>query len=91
LEAIDLILKQGSKQIGNWKVTPSDFFKALDMKYKLTQGSVFDGFMEALTAAEDDLEEDEDSEGMAEDGEGPDVLREASSEQSTPSGSGEVA
>jgi len=88
LEALDAILRQGSKQIGKWRVTPSDFFKAMDMKYKLTQGSVFQGMLEALAAAEED---DEEFEGMEEDEPGPGLLREVHAGPSATSGPSDVA
>src|SRR5574343_877387 len=48
IEALDLILKRGQTQIDNWKLTPSEWFKALDMKYKLTQGSTMDAMFAAM-------------------------------------------
>jgi hypothetical protein len=57
LDALEMILQQGASQIENWKVTPSDYFKALDMKYKLTQGSAFQGMLEALAVADEDEDE----------------------------------
>lgn len=89
LEALDAILEQGASQIEQWRITPSDWFKALDAKYKLTQGSAFEDMLEALAIAEDD--DEEDFEGVDEDEPGPGVLREAPPEQRPPSGSGEVA
>ena len=34
IEALDLIIKRGQAQIDNWKLTPSEFFKAMEMKYR---------------------------------------------------------
>ena len=60
LEALEKILDVGSRQIDQWKVTPSDYFKALDMKYKLTQGSAFQSTLDALAIAEKDMDEEDD-------------------------------
>ena len=89
LDALDKILKVGSSQIDSWRITPSDWFKALDAKYKLTQGSAFQDTLEALAIAEDDEEEPED--GLEPHGEGPGAVREVHAEQRTPSGAEEVA
>jgi hypothetical protein len=60
LDALEKILDVGSRQIDNWKVTPSDYFKALDMKYKLTQGSAFQGTLDQLALAEEKMDEEDD-------------------------------
>lgn len=60
LEAIELALKQGQKNIKNWKLTPSEYVKFMELKYRLTQGSTNDAMFAALAAA--GAEEDE-SEG----------------------------
>jgi hypothetical protein len=68
--ALEHILKQGQKQIRSWKVTPSEYFKAMELKYRLTQGSTNDAMFAALAsgAAEEDdptgpEEDDEPLEG----------------------------
>ncbi len=60
LEALEKILDVGSRQIDSWKVTPSDYFKALDMKYKLTSGSVLQGTLDQLALAEEAMDDEED-------------------------------
>lgn len=57
VEALDLIIKRGQTQIKNWKLTPSEFFKAMEMKYKLTQGSTMDAMFAAMAAAATDRDE----------------------------------
>ena len=62
VEALDAILKKGQTQIKSWKISPSEWFKALEMKYKLTQGSVMDAMYAAMAAAGSDSDDDEDAE-----------------------------
>ena len=60
IEALDVALKQGQKNMHNWKMTPSEWMKALELKMKLTEGTVFDGFMSAIaSASQEALEPDE--------------------------------
>jgi hypothetical protein len=65
IEALDLILERGQTQIKGWKITPSEYFKAMEMKYKLTQGSTMDAMYAALAAA--GAEEDAETEDRPED------------------------
>jgi len=67
VQALEEILKQGQKHIHSWKVTPSEYFKAMELKYRLTQGSTNDAMFAALAMA--GSEEDE-STGPAEEPEG---------------------
>jgi len=60
LDALELILQAGASQIAGWKITPSDWFKALDAKYKLTQGSAFQATLDQLAIAEDAVDEDDE-------------------------------
>jgi len=96
VEALDEILKQGQKNIRNWRVTPSEYFKAMELKYKLTQGSTMDAMYAAMAKAGSD-EGDEDSEredrpeDMEENREGLNTLREDVSLVRPPSGAGDVA
>lgn len=96
VEALDEILKQGQKNIRNWKVTPSEYFKAMELKYKLTQGSTMDAMYAAMAkAGSDEGEEDSASEDrpddLEEDSEGQSSLREDISLVRPPSGSEDVA
>lgn len=59
VSALEAILKQGQKQIKSWKVTPSEYFKAMELKYRLTQGSTNDAMFAALAGV--GAEEDEDT------------------------------
>ena len=78
LAALDAAIKQGQKNIPNWKMTPGEWMKAMELKLRLTQGTVFDGMLAAMAAAgaEDD-DEGNQPEYMEEDGEGPGPLRES--------------
>jgi len=93
LEALDKILDVGSRQIDNWKITPSDWFKALEAKYKLTQGSAFQSTLDALNVAGLAEEEDESSpEGSVDaDEQGQVVLRTPYAQQRPTPGSEDVA
>lgn len=64
LEAIELALKRGQKNIKNWKLTPSEYIKFMELKYRLTQGSTNDAMFAALAAAgaEDDADTGPDEE-----------------------------
>ena len=61
IEALDMIIKRGQTQIPKWKLTPSEYFKAMEMKYRLTQGSTMDAMYAAMAAAGSDGDEDEDA------------------------------
>lgn len=71
LEAIDLALARGQRNINNWKLTPSEYIKFMELKYRLTQGSTNDAMFAALASA--GAEEDEDEGPSAE----PEELEEA--------------
>jgi hypothetical protein len=64
VEILDVILKKGATQIPQWKITPSEWFKALEMKYRLTGGDTADAMYAAMAAAGaetgEDAEEAED-------------------------------
>lgn len=51
LEALDMAIKQGQKNINTWKMTPSEWMKALELKLRLTEGSDFVGFQSAMASA----------------------------------------
>lgn len=98
IEALDLILKRGQTQIHNWKLTPSEYFKAMEMKYRLTQGSTMDAMYAAMAAAGSDEEEDDDGpeeesgpQGLEDVGEGPRPIRESLPVEWATPGAGEVA
>jgi hypothetical protein len=68
IEALEAIIKRGQQYIPTWRITPSEYFKALDMYYKLTKGSAFDGLMSSFAAAAnamdaEDLEPTKDDPG----------------------------
>lgn len=71
IEAIELALQRGQKNIKNWKLTPSEYIKFMELKYRLTQGSTNDAMFAALASA--GAEEDEDEGPSAE----PEELEEA--------------
>lgn len=48
LEAIDLALSRGQANIKNWKLTPSEYIKFMELKYRLTQGSTNDALFATL-------------------------------------------
>jgi hypothetical protein len=59
LEIIEAMIQAGGERAGEFKMTPSETMKAMELKYKLTQGSAFEGMLDALNRAamdEDDLE-----------------------------------
>jgi len=67
IESLDLILKRGQTFIPSWKITPSEYFKAMEMKYRLTSGSTMDAMFAAMAAAGQDLDMDRvDSVAVAE-------------------------
>jgi len=73
--ALDAILKRGQTQIKSWKISPSEYFKAMELKYRLTQGSTMDAMYAAMAAAatddgEDESETEDRPEGMDEGSEG---------------------
>ena len=91
--ALDAILKRGQTQIKSWKISPSEYFKAMELKYKLTQGSTMDAMYAAMAAAatEDDAETEDRLEGMEPGGEGPSAILQDLSVERSASGSGKMA
>lgn len=91
--ALDAILKRGQTQIKSWKISPSEYFKAMELKYKLTQGSTMDAMYAAMAAAatEDDAETEDRLEGLEPSGEGPGSLLQDLPVERPPSGAGEMA
>lgn len=92
VQALDAILKRGQTQIKSWKISPSEYFKAMELKYKLTQGSTMDAMYAAMAeAATDDDEAEDRPEGMEAGGEGPGPLLQDVPLERSASGSGPVA
>ena len=63
LEIIEGLIQVGGQRLDEFKVTPSELMKAMELKYKMTQGSAFESMLDALARAaadEDDEDEDED-------------------------------
>lgn len=63
LEIIEAMIQAGGQRAGEFKMTPSETMKAMELKYKLTQGSAFEGMLDALTRAgmdDDDLDLEDD-------------------------------
>jgi hypothetical protein len=59
LEIIEQMIQAGGARAADFKMTPSETMKAMELKYKLTQGSAFEGMLDSLNRAameEDDLE-----------------------------------
>jgi len=96
VEILDVILKKGATQVPGWNITPSEWFKALEMKYRLTGGDTADAMYAAMAQAgaegDDDGSEAEDRPAsVAEVGEGPSALREPLPVVGSPSGPSDVA
>lgn len=51
LKVLQLIIKQGARKANTWRIGPAETLKAMDMYYKLTQGSVMQDLFGALAAA----------------------------------------
>jgi hypothetical protein len=59
LEIIEEMIQAGGDRASQFRMTPSETMKAMELKYKLTQGSAFEGMLDALALAameEDDLQ-----------------------------------
>ena len=59
LEIIESMIQAGGDRADQFKMTPSETMKAMELKYKLTQGSAFESMLDALNRAameEEDLE-----------------------------------
>lgn len=91
LEALQQAIKQGQKNMGNWKMTPSEWMKALELYMKFTEGTVYDGLLDAMELAEFDEETDDRQEGLGTLESGPGSVREVLPEQPAPPGAGELA
>lgn len=59
VQALEAIIKRGQQFIPTWRITPSEYFKALDLYYKLTKGSAFDDLMSSFAAAAQEIEEED--------------------------------
>ena len=58
LEIIESMIQAGGDRADQFKMTPSETMKAMELKYKLTQGSAFESMLDALNRAamsEEDL------------------------------------
>jgi hypothetical protein len=55
IDILERLIQAGSKNLADKKVrvSPEMLMKAMELKYKLTQGNVFQGFMDAVNAAMD--------------------------------------
>lgn len=51
LELIRLFIKKGASQMSGWKIGPKDFMDAMQLFYKMTQGSAMQDFFATLSAA----------------------------------------
>lgn len=51
VEILRLVITMGARYIPNWKLGPNEFFKAMDMYYRLTQGSAMADLFASLSAA----------------------------------------
>lgn len=58
LEIIEEMIQAGGERAGDFKMTPSETMKAMELKYKLTQGSAFESMLDALNRA--GMEEEEE-------------------------------
>jgi hypothetical protein len=91
VQALDAILKRGQTQIKSWKISPSEYFKAMELKYRLTQGSTMDAMYAAMAeAATDDDEAEDRPEGVEAGSEGPGTLLQDVPVERPPSGAGPV-
>ena len=61
LEVLELMISKGASglDIRSVKITPEMTIRAIELKYKLTQGNVFEGFIEAMGQAMEDMPFDE--------------------------------
>jgi hypothetical protein len=50
LKVLQMMIARGAKSAKTWRIGPSDTLKAMEMFYKLTQGSVMKDLFAALTA-----------------------------------------
>jgi hypothetical protein len=79
LEILERMIQRGAQNLhhATFRVSPEQMLKALDMKYRLTQGSPFEKFLEAAYEAMADDEAEgspaEETEAEADAGTSPDV------------------
>lgn len=59
LEVLEGVIEAAWRNSGSWRPTIQDALKAMDMKYKLTQGSVFEDFFAAISDAQMDEDDGE--------------------------------
>lgn len=73
LEVLDTIIQRGAQQVKvkGSRVTTDQLLKAMELRLKLTQGSVFDHMFEAMKGAPTDLDVDVDAD--ASDDSAPDM------------------
>jgi len=63
LEIIEEMIQAGGANAHTFKMTPTETMKAMELKYKFTQGSAFESMLDALNrAVDDDFVEDEEEE-----------------------------
>jgi hypothetical protein len=67
VEALEAIISRGQQFIPTWRITPTEYFKALDLYYKLTKGSAFDDLMSSFAAAANEIEVEESGEPKKDD------------------------
>lgn len=60
IEALRRFIQRGVSQMGKWRIDPGNWMKAVDMYYKMTQGSAMADFFSALSAAASGDNEDVD-------------------------------
>jgi hypothetical protein len=63
IEALTEAIRQGQTMIPGWKMTPGEWMKALELKMRLTEGTVFDAFLGAVASASQEVADD-DSPGV---------------------------
>jgi len=60
LEIIEEMIQSGGANAHTFKMTPSETMKAMELKYKMTQGSAFESMLDALNRAVDDDDDEEE-------------------------------
>ena len=82
VEALEAIIKRGQQFIPTWRITPTEYFKALDLYYKLTKGSAFDDLMSSFAAAANAIEDEDNGQPRSNDPGYKDVSEVQSDEES---------
>lgn len=56
LDVVDALIQQGARQVGTaaFKVTAEQLLRAIELKHRLTEGSVFDAMYDAMMSDPDD-------------------------------------